>query len=338
MDPRVKPAGDAQSSVRPAENDCNKTGHRMKERPAEEVDRRLPRDGEIFLDHVAHFVRDPDRARRALARAGFAPTPVSIQVNPDPVGGPPQPTGTGNVTCMLDRGYLEILFKTADTPLSRELDAAIARYRGVHLAAFAVADAAATHARLGEAGFRTQPLVNMQRPVGTADGDGIAAFSVVRLAPGEMPEGRIQALTHHTEHTVWQPRWLEHPNGARGLIDIVIAEADVNEAAARFRRFLGRDPQAGRFGPVFQLDRGRVQLVTAASLGQLFPRLSIPALPFIVAYGVAVASLDRAATCLQASGLAFDRAADHIVAPFPDDLGAGCWVFAESAAALPWRR
>jgi hypothetical protein len=310
----------------------------MKERPAEEVDRRLPLDGEIFLDHVAHFVSDPERAGRALARAGFAPTPVSIQVNPDPAGGPPKPTGTGNVTCMLDRGYLEILFKTADTPLSRELDAAIARYRGVHLAAFAVADAAATHARLGEAGFQTRPLVNMQRPVGTADGEGIAAFSVVRLSPGEMPEGRIQALTHRTEHTVWQPRWLEHPNGARGLTGIVIAEADTDEAAARFRRFLGRDPQAGRFGPAFQLDRGHVQLVAAASFKLLFPRLPIPGLPFMAAYGVAVASLDRAAACLQAGGVAFDRQDGHGVAPFPDDLGAGCWVFAESAAALPWLR
>jgi hypothetical protein len=302
-----------------------------------EVDRRLPLNGEIFLDHIAHFVSDPDGASRALGRAGFAPTPVSVQVHPDPAGGPPQPTGTGNVTCMLDRGYLEILFKTADTPLSRELDAAIARYRGVHLAAFAVADAAAMHARLGEAGLRTRPLVNMQRPVRTATGDDVAAFSVVRLAQGEMPEGRIQALTHHTEHTVWQRRWMSHPNGARGLIDVVIAEADVDEAAARFKRFLARDPQASRFGPAFHLDRGRVQLVTAAALEELFPRLAIPGLPFIAGYGVAVASLDQAIASLQTGGIAFERQGSYVVAPFPDELGVGAWVLAEKAAALPWR-
>jgi hypothetical protein len=302
-----------------------------------EVDRRLPLDGEIFLDHVAHFVSDHESANRALARAGFAPTPVSVQVNPDPAGGPPQPTGTGNVTCMLDRSYLEILFKTSDTPLSRELDAAIARYRGVHLAAFAVADAAATHARLGQAGFRTRPLANMQRPVGTATGDDIAAFSVVRLAPGEMPEGRIQALTHHTEHTVWQPRWLSHPNGARGLIDVVIAEADIEEAAGRFRRFLGCDPRAGRLGPAFHLDRGRVQLVTSESLRELFPRLAVPGLPFMGAYGIAAASLDETVACLQAGEIAFERHGGCVVAPFPEELGMGCWVFSETAAALPWR-
>jgi Glyoxalase-like domain len=306
--------------------------------PVKEVDRRLPVFDEIFLDHVAHFVSDPEAASRALARAGFAPTPMSVQVNPDPAGGAPRPTGTGNVTCMLDRGYLEILFKTADTPLGQEFDAAMARYRGVRLAAFAVADAAATHERLGGAGFRMQPLVAMQRPVGTEAGEDIAAFSVVRVAPGEMPEGRVQALTHRTEQTVWQPRWLSQPNGARGLLDIVIAEEDVEEAARRFGRFLDRQASADRFGPALHLDRGRVQLVAAASLERLFPRLTIPDLPFMAAYGLAMSSLDHAVACLQAGGLAFDRRGGCVIAPFPDELGVGCWVLVEKADALPWRK
>jgi hypothetical protein len=303
-----------------------------------EVERRLPIGGEIFLDHVAHFVGAPESASRALARAGFAPTPASVQVNPDAAGGPPQPTGTGNVTCMLDRGYLEVLFRTADTPLGREFDAAMTRYRGVHLAAFAVADARAIHARLSQSGFRMQPLVAMQRPVETAAGEDIAAFSVVRVVPGEMPEGRVQALTHLTERTVWQPRWLTHPNGAIGLLDVVIAETDVEEAAGRFRRFLGRDTHARPFGPAFQLDRGRVQLVAAAALAQLFPGLAIPDLPFMAAYGIAVSSLEQAAACLHAGDVAFERQGGCITAPFPDGLGVGCWVFVERASALPWRR
>ena len=101
-----------------------------------EADRQLPVGDEIFLDHVGHFVRDPEAASRALARAGFAPTPVSVQSNPDGT-----PIGTGNVTAMFDRGYVEVLFKTADTPLGREFEAALAGHAGVHLAAFSVADA-----------------------------------------------------------------------------------------------------------------------------------------------------------------------------------------------------
>ena len=301
------------------------------------IDRRLPSGDEIFLDHVAHFVADPDSAARALAQAGFAPTPPSVQVNPDPGGGPPQKTGTGNVTAMFDRGYIEFLFKTADTPLAQQFEAAMARYRGLHLAAFAVADAAAAHARLAKAGFRLQPVVDMQRPVETADGEGIAAFSIVRPAPGEMPEGRIQALTHRTERTVWQERWLSHPNGATGLLDVVIVEADVAEAAERFQRFLGRRAGFDRFGQSVTLDRGRVQLVSPTMLNQLLPGLEVPALPFICSYGLEVRSLDEAVACLTAGGIAFERRNGCVIAPFPAPLGAGCWAFVEDAAALPWR-
>ena len=79
------------------------------------IDRQLPMNDEIFLDHLGHFVPDPEAASRALIRAGFAPTPASVGVNPDA-----SPTGTGNVTAMLGRGYIEVLFKTANTALGRE--------------------------------------------------------------------------------------------------------------------------------------------------------------------------------------------------------------------------
>src|SRR5207248_3004285 len=85
------------------------------------IDRQLPIGEEIFLDHVGHFVRDREAASRALLRAGFAPTPASVAANPDG-----SLTGTGNVTAMLGRGYIEVLFKTADTLLGQELDAAMA--------------------------------------------------------------------------------------------------------------------------------------------------------------------------------------------------------------------
>ena len=185
-----------------------------------DIDRQLPVGDEVFLDHLAHFVHDAEAARRAFARCGFAPTPVSIQVSPNPAGGV-SPTGTGNVTAMFSRGYIEVLFKTSDTPLSREFDAALARHAGLHLAAFAVADAEQAHRRLAADGFAVRPLVHMSRPVETETGPGTAAFTIARVEPGVMPEGRIQMLTHHTEETVWQKRWLTHPNSAIGLIDVV---------------------------------------------------------------------------------------------------------------------
>src|SRR5262252_9850024 len=163
---------------------------------------------------------------------------------------------------MLPRGYIEVLFKTVATPLAAELDLSMARYPGVHLAAFAVADAGRAHGRLGAEGFALRPLVSMRRPVDTETGPSTAAFTVARVERGAMAEGRIQILTHHTEDAVWQKRWLAHPNGARALARVVIAVADVDEAAARFQRFTGRTAKPMRTGRVVALDRGRVELVS----------------------------------------------------------------------------
>src|SRR5207245_9243223 len=93
----------------------------------------------------------------------------------------PLPTVTVNNTAMFARGYIEFLFKTSDTPLAREFEAGLARHPGVHLVAFAAADAAGARRRLAESGFRVRPLVEMQRP-GDADGrPATAAFPIARV-------------------------------------------------------------------------------------------------------------------------------------------------------------
>src|SRR5712692_2566478 len=238
-----------------------------------EADRQLPLAGEIFLDHVGHFVRDPDAASRALARVGFAPTPASVQINPDPAGG--------------------------------------------------------AHRRLADEGFRVQPLVDMRRPVDTGAGTGTGAFTVARLEPGEMPEGRIQILTHRTERMVWQPRWLSHPNGALGLSHVVIAVADVDEAARRFARFTGREARPRRDGRTLELDRGQVELVTADAFVQMLPEIPIPSLPFVGAYAIRVKSLATLGDILTRAGLKTWRHEQALAATFPEELGHGAWLFVQ---------
>jgi len=302
-----------------------------------EVDRQLPLDGEIFLDHVAHFVREPEAAATALARAGFAPTPISIQVQPDGAGGM-QPTGTGNVTAMFSRGYIEFLFKTADTPLTREFDASLARHAGLHLVAFSVSNAEQSHKRLAADGFRVRPLVRMSRPVESEAGPQTASFTIARVEHGAMAEGRVQMLTHHTEQAVWQRRWLSHPNTTIGLIDVVIAVADVEEAARRFARFTGRAATSHAWGKLIRLDRGGVLLATHDALTELLPEIAITTLPFIAGYALRVQSLAAAEKAADSAGLEWRALEAGMVAGFPAPLGEGAWFFVEYAAALPWRR
>ncbi|HEY0291416.1 MAG TPA: VOC family protein [Hansschlegelia sp.] len=297
--------------------------------------RQLPEASEIFLDHVGHFVADIAAAEGALRAAGFAPTPFSAQVAPTGEGGALEPTGTGNVCAMLGQGYIEALAKVADTPLGRELEAAVDRRAGLHLAAFAVADAAAFHAGLAEAGFPVRPLVFMRRPVDTEEGPSEASFTVARVERGAMAEGRIQALTHHTEREVWQERWLTHPNGALELLGVVVVSPDPAEAAGRFARFLGRKAErAGADGFHVELSRGHVRIVGQATAAALFGETPEP--PWIAAYGLRVA--DRAATIrlLSEAGLAVRIIDGAALVAFPAALGEGFWAFVEDRDALPW--
>ena len=296
-----------------------------------DAERQLPLAAETFLDHVGHFIPNADAASEALTRAGFAPAPKSIQVADG------QLTGTGNVTAMLERGYIEVLFKTADTALGREFDASMSRYTGLHLIAFAAADAKAASTQLAANGFRVRPIVELRRPVATATSEATAAFTVARVEEDQMREGRIQYLTHHTEDAVWQKRWLTHPNGANALLDVVVAVADVDEAAARYVRFLGHEALPTNIGRGIFLERGGVQLINAASLARLLPHVQVPSLPFIAGYAIRVQSLDAAERALRSGPVAAERSGRMLVTPFPAELGRGAWLFVERADDLPWR-
>ncbi|WP_088344746.1 MULTISPECIES: VOC family protein [Rhodomicrobium] len=294
----------------------------------------LPEGDEVFLDHIAHFVPDIAAATAALQRCGFQTTPFSVQVAPSGKDGALEPTGTGNVTAMLKEGYLEVLCKTSDTPLSRELEAAIGRWPGVHLAAFSVAEPYEAHARLEAEGFPMRPIVRLRRPVETEDGIGEARFTVVRPEAGALPEGRVQMLTHHTEREVWQPRWLAHPNGATALLGLLIVSDEVTEAVARFQKFLLTAPQYADFGPRLELPRGHVQISDARRAAGLLGEA--PGLPWMAAYALLVDDLSRVETFLAAAGCESHAAGNALVTAFPAALGSGFWAFVEDQSDVPW--
>ncbi|MGH8738716.1 MAG: hypothetical protein ACREVC_15265, partial [Burkholderiales bacterium] len=132
-------------------------------------------------------------------------------------------------------------------------------------------------------------------------------------------------------------RWLSQPNGALGFVDMVIAAGDVAEAAERFSRFLGRPAVAALSGRTIQLDRGQVQIMSAAAFRATFPEVTVPRLPFIGAYAIKVQSLGAMEAALRNAGMPSRRVGAALVAHFPAELGVGAWVFAENPSQLPWR-
>jgi hypothetical protein len=277
----------------------------------------VPESGGVVLDHIGHFVPQIDAAAEALRRCGFTLTPFSLQTNR--VGGELVAAGTGNRCVMLRRGYVELLAATGeDTPVARELQTRMAHHVGLHLLAFGTADGAAEHRRLAAAGIAMQPLVDLRRP---AAGGGEAHFTVARPVPGQMPEGRVQFVAHHTPDLVWREGWLEHPNGAVSLDRLLVAAEDPGEAGERFARIAGRPARPEGDGMTIRLDRGALLFATPDMLDREHGIPPGPKPPCLAGYEIAVEDLGRLRALLDAKSLAYRPILAGLAVPLPPALG-----------------
>lgn len=274
------------------------------------ADRQRPPPGELYLDHVSHFVPDLERAGAILEALGFAVTPVSAQVTQD------GPAGTSNRCVMLEQGYLEFLAPTTDTPNAQRMRKSMKRYRGVHLVCFGTPVAAEEHFRLANHGFAPQPIVRLERRV--EDGMKVR-FAVVRAAPGKMPEGRVQYVEHLAPQAIWRAQHLRHRNGVIGLAATYVVATNPVRTAVRWARFMAGIPR--REGKLVSLetDRGKVLIGTRARMKRLLG--AAPPAPGIAGYALACKDPKAFARRCAAAGLKVNR---NLTVVLPPALG-GAW-------------
>ena len=273
-----------------------------------------PPPGELYLDHVAHFVPDLGAAARVAESLGFKVTPESAHRAQG------APAGTSNRTIMLEEGYIEILAPMLDTPNARRTRDYMARYEGVHLACFGSPAAEAEHRRLAEHGFEPEPLVSLER---TLEAGGKVRFKVVYVPPAKMPEGRVQYVEQLTPEAIWTQANLAHVNGVTALKAIYVVADDPAQSAARWARFTGLLPTPE--GALVRLDcsRGRVFVGTREELGRLLG--AAPAAPGLAGYRLACRHPESfAARCSRLGFAVYRSAAGHAVS-LPASLG-GVWL------------
>jgi Glyoxalase-like domain len=220
----------------------------------------------VALDHVGVVTRDLVGLAGLYERLGFTLTPLARQTD----------GRIGNRCAMLRQGYIELLAVVDPNARSATLDRFLARYAGIHILAFSVDDAQAALVRLRRAGIDAPSVTEFDRPIDDTDPAGPhARFAVVQLP--DQPEGRINLVQHLTPEILWQERFLNHPNNAATLAEVVIAVTDPAAAAVRFSRLVGcpvlPDP-AGGF--VLDLRHGRVRLLADTTLASVVagPRIS----------------------------------------------------------------
>lgn len=298
------------------------------------ADRQLPREDEVFLDHVGFFLADLEGAGARLERLGFQVSPVQTQTNAGP-DGVQRPSGTSNRLVRFRRGFLEFLGATHDGPLADQLNQAVARYEGLHLIALSHDDIPGQGARLEAAGFAILPMVEMRRPLPTPDGPRENGWRVQRVKPGEMIEGRVQFVRCLTPDVSWQAQDLVHDNGADALTDMLVCVEERRSVAARYGRFAGREPVHEAARSVLALDRGNLIFVEPAEITSVVPAIAPPAPPFMAGQAVA-ADIAKVAAALRRGGVEpVVNDGRLICVGAADGLGA-CLLFHDSTVHDPW--
>jgi hypothetical protein len=293
-----------------------------------------PSGNAVFLDHVGWFVPDMEALAATMEKLGFFLTPFVAQHNADPNGGPPIPAGTGNRCAMLQRGYLEFLAAVpgTDTPLSRQLNAALDRYQGLHLVAFTIDDSEGAYQQLQSGGFTPLDPVHLRRPLTLGDGsEAEVAFTVLRVPPEMMPEGRVQMLRQETPDLVWQDHIIARDNGIIALGGIVLCVDDVDEVSSRFSRFTGKGIDGDGDYQSLSLDRGRLGFASRAALARYLPGIEAPTTPFMAAVCLQSGELKKTQQFLSEAGVSTSPLSDHasLISPI-DAAGAAIIIFDEN--------
>ncbi len=272
------------------------------------TERQQPLGDEVFLDHVGWFVEDLEKASSSLKNLGFHVSRENVHMNRQ-ADGSSLPSGTVNRLITPALGYLEFLGSRGDTPLAKQHKAQLSRYEGLHLMAFAASNVPAEAPRLREKGFEPLKPVDMRRMTLTARGiEEEARFSVLRVPPKVMPEGRIQWCGHFTPELVWEPGGTDQPNAVDALSGVLWVVEDLEEATERFAKFVRKPSVLIDDGiAVIVLERGVLVLVTEQACSKLLPNFENVKPPYGAAVLLRSRDIAKTEKVLQSAGVTYDR-------------------------------
>jgi catechol 2,3-dioxygenase-like lactoylglutathione lyase family enzyme len=238
------------------------------------------------LDHVGIAAHDLDALATAYKALGFTLTPLARHAGRLTPDGPVVPFGTGNRCAMFSGGgYLELIARIDPAAPANSLDRFLARYQGIHIAAFGIDDEEAELARLRAAGFDIPGVAYLERPLDQDDpAKGIAKFARLPLPADASPEGRMQLIRHLTPQLIWRAEWTAHANRVVRLAQVIVCVEDPFGRASLFATLVGRAAARSAGDALsIELRDSEMLFVSAAGLAAMLPGVVPPSLPFIAA-------------------------------------------------------
>jgi catechol 2,3-dioxygenase-like lactoylglutathione lyase family enzyme len=277
----------------------------------------------LGLDHVIILVRDLDDADARMARLGFRPTPRGVH-SPH--------MGTANATVMLENGtYLEILTVLEATPANEDSRAVLGEREGPFGLALKTDDAHGAAEAFEAAQMAAGGALAFVRPVAFPNGTQDACFTVARARPDATPGASLFVCQHHTPGIVWREDYLEQPNGATGLAEVIGIADDLTAIEDAYGAIFGERCRRTSDRITIAAGDARITFLSSGAFVERFGPAGDPVSsprPRLAGLRVQVREVDRAKALLRRNGVPWTEGADGSVLVASDQ---GCGTLFELA-------
>jgi hypothetical protein len=196
-------------------------------------------NGPLGLEHPLVVSDDVDALAERYRALGFAPTRKGYN-----------PWGTGTQLVLFPDNFIELMGiddrRLIDVPsetgfrFGRFIADQLERREGIAMIALHSDDAAADVAAVTARGVAPDGLVKFRREVTLPDGGkDTAVVSLAMLIDWQQPQLSLFICQQLRPEFVWVPEWMQHPNGAQAIVQVVYAAAEPKSHRQRFAGIWG---------------------------------------------------------------------------------------------------
>jgi catechol 2,3-dioxygenase-like lactoylglutathione lyase family enzyme len=265
------------------------------------------------LHHLGIISRDMQATVARYEALGFMFTPLSLPKFPLKPGGQPETVGVANRNAIFQNSFLEMLgvvdaARWSSISLEQrgpfDIDKPLQRYEGLHVMHFGSDNLDAVYARLVRDGLNPSAIRPFHRMVDTVAGPQLMRAKSLSFPINTNPEALLQIAQHETPALALQPRFMQHPNGARSLSEVIVCVQDPASIAQKYAAFT--DHCVDHRGPLNIIDLGlaRIIVLHPDNLADVLPGDAAPTLPFLAGFTV-TADLALTADFLGRQNVAF---------------------------------
>jgi hypothetical protein len=221
------------------------------------------------IDHVVVMVDGIDAARAAYERLGFQVQPRGFH----------KKLGTANHLMIFEHDYFEILGIVEDTEFNAERRQWLKSGGGLANVTLATDGADLAWQAFQAAGLQPDAPLAFDRAVEIDGRTEQARFQTVRIPKRHMPVVGLFVCEHLTPQFVYRPEWARHPNGARGILGVMVIAEQPAKWIGTLEKYFGAGAVA-REGDTLRVDIGTqpIRYLTREAYAARYPGI-VPVRP-----------------------------------------------------------